>query len=57
MDRNKLVRAVDAIEDLMIDTGKGTTRVDRIIWWACKSIWSTLQQILKRSKKDGSIEM
>lgn len=52
MTRDKLVRAVDAIEDLMIDTGKGTTRIDRIIWWACKSIWPTLQNILKGKIKE-----
>ena len=54
MTRDKLVRAVDAIEDLMIDTGRGMTRVDRIIWWACNSIWPTLQEILKRSKNDNN---
>ena len=46
--RELLVRVADVVEDLMIATGKGTTKTDRELWWACKPLWLLLQRELKK---------
>lgn len=48
MNRSTIVRVCDALEDLMCETGRGTTAEDRAVWWACKPLWVLLQEILRR---------
>ena len=48
MTRQTLIRAADALEDLMCETGKGETADERAVWWACRPLWILLQQILRR---------
>ena len=47
MRRETLVRAADAIEDLMIETGRGATPSHRAIWWAARALWILLQGELR----------
>lgn len=47
MKRETLVRAADALEDLMIETGRGATQSDREIWWAVRALWIILQEELR----------
>jgi hypothetical protein len=49
MKRKTLVRVADAVEDLMIETGRGATKDDRAVWWACRPLWILLQRILKET--------
>ncbi len=48
MKRSTVIRAADAIEDLMTETGRGATLEDRHVWWVCKPLWHLLQDILRR---------
>lgn len=50
MNRETLIKTADSLEDLMCETGKGTTEIDRKVWWLCKPLWLLLQDILKHKR-------
>ena len=47
MRRSTLILLADALEDAMIETGRGSTEEDRAVWWTCKPLWELLQKILR----------
>lgn len=55
MTRKTLIHAADAIEDVMIETGRGSTAEDRAVWWACLPLWRLLQKLL-REDRDAEID-
>lgn len=48
MNRKTLIRVADALEDLMTETGRGETKDDRSVWWACRPLWILLQKLLRK---------
>ena len=49
MKRETLIRAADAIEDLMSETAFKETIEERAIWWACLPLWKALQKLLREA--------
>lgn len=50
-----MIRAADAIEDLMCAVGKGETLEDRKLWVACRWVWLLLQSGLKNIDRHSKI--
>lgn len=52
MNRDALIRLADALEDVMCETGRGSTAEDRALWWAARPLWMLVQRMLKGVKSD-----
>ena len=53
MRRETLIRAADAIEDLMSETAFKETIEERAIWWACLPLWDALRMLLRKCSKEN----
>jgi len=50
IQRETLIKAADALEDLMCECGDGKTATRRKLWAACYPLWVLVQAIFRKER-------